>query len=284
MPSLVVTEQWFRQPTSVRQELAENSVTSSVAGSYFEIRTTHAPHPPARSNVTSSQPVPHPHAWPSPHVAAWPCPSAAADLAEARPPPPRRAGAPPRTSPSPLPPPHRAHPPPPHRAHPPPSPCPSVGPPPRAHHRCGPPPPIKRRRLPGVSKIEPTTRCAPAPVDGGARMVEMAPARGAAATLPLAAEGRPPTSTPPPLHSCEGAAERRRRVLLASWRSSPTGAGEGAATGHTPAGMGRGGGGAGGELRRPGRRSAAAAWPEKRAAAAWEARSGRDWEDDLSFF
>jgi hypothetical protein len=46
MPSLVVTEQRSTLWSSVRQELAENSVTPSVAGSYFETRTTHAPQPP----------------------------------------------------------------------------------------------------------------------------------------------------------------------------------------------------------------------------------------------
>uniref|UniRef100_A0A0A9AMY0 Cl1856_1 n=1 Tax=Arundo donax TaxID=35708 RepID=A0A0A9AMY0_ARUDO len=47
MPSLVVTEQRSTLRSSVRQELAENSVTSSVAASYLETRTTHAPQPPA---------------------------------------------------------------------------------------------------------------------------------------------------------------------------------------------------------------------------------------------
>jgi hypothetical protein len=47
MPSLVVTEQRSMLRSSVRQELAENSVASSVAGLYLEIRTTHAPQPPA---------------------------------------------------------------------------------------------------------------------------------------------------------------------------------------------------------------------------------------------
>ncbi|CAL4927751.1 unnamed protein product [Urochloa decumbens] len=47
MPSLVVTEQRSTLWRSVRQELAENSVTSSVAGSYLEMRTTQAPQPPA---------------------------------------------------------------------------------------------------------------------------------------------------------------------------------------------------------------------------------------------